>query len=550
MAPLESLPPATVPGYVPELPHWLNTPVVDAQVPSTATDPDTVLDWYRQHAAQSTRPLSRVVPAAGQKLSGITAGFRPWWTAAAVSPMWPSARAIGCSVDSLILRSLENAAQVQAIRAIGPVEATRIVEADAEFDWTAFLESRYQDNSDPIGDQLTTGSTIGRFRDHVVSNSAGVRRRLRNGADVEVSQQSGYRDNNSQFLTPSPQGTARLTLSFTQPLLRGSGEGYNAARTVIATINAGITTEELRGQLQSYLAGVHNAYWSLYRARAIHLQQRRAYDTVAALVRILGSRSDLDATGAQLGRARSELDVRLSDLYRSEASIQDAESRLRTLIGSAGLPPGGTIELVPRDTPTHQFYSIPLQASLQAAMQYRSDILQAYRRVRLAGIRAGAARKDLLPRLENQFNQGEPGFSVGLQFEVPIGGRAAKARHNREVAELRRSVHEFRATIETALSEVEVASRTVPAAYREMRARYQAMKSSEAESEFLQRRWHLVPQGQLTGATTLERLLEAQSRRASAEAAFIDAQIRYVVSLTTLKIVTGEAFRTMLSIEN
>ena len=83
-----------------------------------------------------------------------------------------------------------------------------------------------------------------------------------------------------------------------------------------------------------------------------------------------------------------------------------------------------------------------------------------------------------------------------------------------------------------------------------MRARYQAMKSSEAESEFLQRRWHLVPQGQLTGATTLERLLEAQSRRASAEAAFIDAQIRYVVSLTTLKIVTGEAFRTMLSIEN
>lgn len=566
--PLEALPPTITPGYVPDTPHWQETPVVNAVVPSTAVDPDSVLDWYGQRVAQTAPLRTTISPRPRQHLQAIPATYQPWWSPGTLAPMWPSARAVACSVDSLILRSLDSAPQVLAIRAVSPIESTRIVEADADFDWIAFLETRYEDNSDPIGDLLTTGASIGRFRDHVVSNSGGLRRRLRSGADVEVSQQSGYRDNNSQFLTPSPQGTARLTLSLTQPLLRGAGEGYNAARTVIATIDADIAGDELRSQLQSHLADVHNAYWSLYRARAVHLQRRRAYDSVAALVRILESRSDLDATGGQLVRARSEQATRLSELYSSEASIQDIESRLRTLIGSAGLPPGTTVELVPRDRPAQQSQQIPLQSSLHAALQHRADILQSYRRVRLAGIRAGVAKKDLLPRLdlvlgtyvagldgnstsyrayENQFNQGEPGFSVGMVFEVPLGGRAARARHNREVYELRRAVHEFQATIERALSEVEIASRAVTANYHAMLARYQAMTSSEQETELLMRRWQLVPQGELTGARILEQLLESQSRRAASEAAFIEAQIRYTVSLTSLKLATGEAFSSVLT---
>jgi len=132
----------------------------------------------------------------------------------------------------------------------------------------------------------------------------------------------------------------------------------------------------------------------------VHLQRRRAYDSVAALVRVLESRRDLDATGAQLVRARSELAARLSELYRSESSIQDIESRLRTLIGASGLPPGGTVELVPRDIPTQKFHQTPLPASLHAALQHRPDILQSYRSVRLAGIRAGVAKQELLPRLD------------------------------------------------------------------------------------------------------------------------------------------------------
>jgi outer membrane protein TolC len=565
------VPVGNTPGYVPEARHWLETPVVNAVIPSTATDPDSVLAWYRQYAVGSTAVPVGSTSRYGPQPGNIPSSFRPWWLVGTLAPMRPSTQAFSCGVDTLILRALQNSPQIRAIQAIGPIQQTEIVTADAEFDWIAFLESRYDDNSDPVGDLLTTGAAIGRFRDHVIANSAGVRRRLRSGADVSLSQDIGYRDNNSTFLTPSPQGTARLTLSFTQPLLRGSGEGYNAARTVLATINAQITGHELQQRLQAYLTEVHNAYWSLFQARAVHLQRRRAYESVASLVRVLESRRDLDARGSQLVRAQSETSARLSELYRSEAAIQDVESQLKTLIGTAGLPPAGLFELVPRDLPPQQLREIPLAYSLQAALQNRPDILQAYRRVRLAGIRSGVAEKDLLPRLdlvlstyvagldgdsvsyrawENQFNQGEPGFSVGLVFEVPLGGRLAKARHNREVFELRRAMHEFQSTIESALSEVEIASRSVQTNYREMLARYQALQSSEAEAQYLMRRWKLVPSsGELAGAQLLELLLEAQSRRAATESAFVDAQVRYTIALTAIKLVTGEAFSSNIASE-
>ena len=168
-----------------------------AEVRSIGTDPQTILAWYRQYAVQANAPRSQVLARTRRSDPGratILSGFRPWWMTATLAPMRSSTRPLACRVDSLILRSLEHAPQIQAIRAVGPVEETRIIEAAAEFDWIAFLEARYQDHSDAIADLLTTDAEIGRFRDHVLSNTVGVRRRLRRGGDIEVSQQTGCRD--------------------------------------------------------------------------------------------------------------------------------------------------------------------------------------------------------------------------------------------------------------------------------------------------------------------------------------------------------------------
>ena len=48
------------------------------------------------------------------------------------------------------------------------------MEADAQFDWTGFMETRWDDISEPVGNTLTTGGPT-RFNDHRWDYEAGVR---------------------------------------------------------------------------------------------------------------------------------------------------------------------------------------------------------------------------------------------------------------------------------------------------------------------------------------------------------------------------------------
>src|SRR6185436_13709423 len=82
---------------------------------------------------------------------------------------------------------------------------TTIQQADARFDLQSFVDSRFTDTSDPVGNLLTTGGAP-RFIDQTWTYAGGVRRVTRSGAQVEVAQRFGYQDNNSIYFVPAPQG--------------------------------------------------------------------------------------------------------------------------------------------------------------------------------------------------------------------------------------------------------------------------------------------------------------------------------------------------------
>ncbi|MFN9971833.1 MAG: TolC family protein, partial [Phycisphaerae bacterium] len=68
---------------------------------------------------------------------------------------------------------------------------------------------------------------------------------------------------------------------------------------------------------------------------------------------------------------------------------------------------------------------------------------------------AGLEAQNQIPQaVGNQFSQGGPGYTVGFEFEVPLGNRAAKARVEQRQWELQRSINVFRATVETSLTDV------------------------------------------------------------------------------------------------
>ena len=130
----------------------------------------------------------------------------------------------------------------------------------------------------------------------------------------------------------------------------------------------------------------------------------------------------------------------------------------------------------------------------------------------------------------DQYREGEPSYSIGLQYERPFGNRAAQARLQRRQHELRQLQAEMQNVLEAIRLEVEVNVREVQTAYGEMVANYRAMEAAAVEVEYLQDRWQLLPDSDRSAALFLDALLQAQERLNLAESAYLRALLNYNLS--------------------
>lgn len=536
-----------VPQHVPDF----SLPVVHGGNDSPHLDP------FRQRAGRYTEHPS-IDPLPG-RFQNLPADFRPWWSDFLGQPTRQNSHSVPVNLDRLVQGALQFSPQVRALQTNPMIVRTSIVEREADFDWTAFLESQYDDLSDPVETVLVTGDSP-RFRQNLWSASGGIRRRNEYGGEFEFAQRTGFLDNNSRFYVSKPQGNARLELSYSQPLLNGSGKAYNESQILLAHIQSNASEDELAGTLQDHLLKVTQAYWELYRARAVNLQKRRLLKSASAILDTLQARSEVDAQRRQILRAEAAVASRYSEIVRAEMAIRNAESQLRVLVNDPALINGGSLEFIPFEEPVTIPVELDMAASIQTALQHRPDIARAIREIRATSVRLELARNEVLPRLDlilntyvaglegeanipsawgNQFSVGEPGYTVGFQFEVPLGNRAAKARRERSEWEMQKAMHEFQSIVELGMTEVELAVREVKTSYQEMIRRHQAMKAAETEAGYLHERWRLLAGSERTTTLLMEDLLDAQERQAEEEEDFVTAQVRYALSLAELKRAMG-----------
>ena len=139
----------------------------------------------------------------------------------------------------------------------------------------------------------------------------------------------------------------------------------------------------------------------------------------------------------------------------------------------------------------------------------------------------------------DQFSAGGPSYTAGLQFEVPLQNREAKARFLKRALEMRQLQSQLQSTLNALQLEVEVAVREVETSYQEVRARFESMRASMGEVQFIEERWALLPGDDRSAALYLEDLLAAQDRLALAEFEFANAQVSYNLSLSDLKRANG-----------
>jgi outer membrane protein TolC len=222
------------------------------------------------------------------------------------------------------------------------------------------------------------------------------------------------------------------------------------------------------------------------------------------------------------------------------------------------------LELTPQDVPLAQPIDVSIRQATLTALDQRNDIAAALRKIQAVSARVGAARNQVLPRLDlilgtyvagldgktdvfgaigNQFSEGGPSYAAGLLFEVPVGNRANQARLNRSRWEMQRVMYEFQQSTEVAFAEVEVAVRETRTTFNEMVTKKQAIEASENEVNYLWQRWELLPDPNESAVLLIDDLLDAQERLADEERAFVRAQVSYAMSWVQFRKATGVLLR-------
>ncbi len=489
----------------------------------------------------------------------LPADFQPWWSASIGQQLRDSAIPFQVDVGTLVVRALQYSPRVQAISDIYLIRETAVVEAAAEFDVRTFMESKFSRDSTPVGNTLTTGG-LPRFHDLNWYYNGGFRKKSLLGGTMELSQRVGLQDTNSIFFVPDQQGTSKLSLSYTQPLLNGAGRAYNNSLTLLAQIDAGIAENQTSAQLQEHLLKVTEAYWELYLQRTALVQKQRNLQRGQAILSDLDARRDVDALESQIAQAQAAVAMRRAELIRAAAAIRNIEAIIRARVNAPELTSGANLELLPLEQPIRQQIDINLQDALLTAVQNRPEVDESMQQMRAASVRMQMAENELLPALNmvlatyvsglrgdtdigrslaDQFSVGEPGYSAGLIFEVPWNNRAAKALYQRRRLELRQLTSEFQQTVETLMAEVEVAVRDINTAYGEMQGKYASMVAADVYVRYLLDRWRLLPGDDRSASFLLQDLLDAQDRLVAEEFGFAQAQFAYTVALANLKRTTG-----------
>ena len=519
---------------------------------------ESLINPYASRANRYPEQTPQAV-AAGQ-LVRLPHDYAPWWDEVINKPLRAAPSTYPVNVESLILAAIEYSPRVTAFRIDPIIRETQILEEAAEFDWRSFLETKFDDSNDPVGNALTTGNNADRFKDKHLTSRVGVEKRLAQGGTFDVTQNFGLQDNNSRFLVPNQQGTSRLELNYTQPLLRGAGQTYNESRTILAMLDHQISEGELQESLQDHLLEVYTTYWNLYRARAVRLQKERLLMRAIEVEQQLAAGQEIDSVRRQVLRTRAAIASRRSEIVRADMEVRNAESRLRLLVNSPGLKQSTFVELLPVEAPMSEYLPVSMRGSVETALQNRPDIRRAITQMKETAVRLEVSKNELLPKMDlvlgtyvaglrgqsqvdtawtNQFRDGRPGYTVGLMMEYPLGNRAAKARYARREWEVAKTLKEFEASVEASMSEVELAVRELETSYQEMLSRFQSMIAADTEANYLLERWRQMPGNDQTTSFLLEDLLDAQERVAVEEQDFVEAQVAYVISVVRLKRASG-----------
>ena len=478
-----------------------------------------------------------------------------WWELDLSGPILRGRPQMAMSLQEALHRAMNEAPELKILHADWYIESQEVIRRDAAFDWTTFVDTVWNRDSNPVGSQLDGAAD--RLRTRTESAAGGLRKRDRFGGQFEVSQQIAGKESNSRFINPNNQGSSRLALKYQRPLLRGAGFDYNTGSLRLAELNKDIAFDRMQAGIQDHLLNTAQAYWALVFARGDLLQKITSWSRAKAVADQMATRVNVnvDVTSGTLDRVKSEVSSRLAQSIQAEHDVVAAQEVLLELIYASRFTEFSHNEILTTTAPPHQPTGVDVESQADLAVQTRAEVQQAIREIRAASLEYDLAKNDVLPQLNlvltgyssglqsnynigqsllDQFSTGEPGTGVGLDFEIPYRNRAAKAAADQRRMAVMRLQREFEMVVGEVKQDVRQQAirrnkfaETLPQQWESLIIARRLMEYSQTQGDFL-------ADGVRLGDLYLNDLLQIQSRLQNAEFQYLQTQVSFAVAESSL----------------
>ena len=445
--------------------------------------------------------------------------------------------------------TLENNLDLK-VQLINPaVAAERVSQQEAQFEASFYSNLTFSKTDTPTASFLDeiSGSQV-----DYTSTGLGVQVPLRTGGTVRFDLADNRAKTGSPYSVFDPSYGSDMSVSITQPLLRGAGKRANTYAIRIAEYDRQITDARTKLEVIRVIAAVDRVYWRLYAAKRELDVRKKQYDLAEALYQQAGRFVAAgDKPQIEIIRTESGVAQQLEAIILAENYVRDRERDLKRTLNKAGLGMQTPTVLIPATEPDPVRYELKKKQLVATAMDNRMEMLELelQRAEDVATVDYMRSQSLPLVTMDYRYNVNGLGGSrddsfdllfdkrfedhrVGLQLLVPLGNEAGKSQ-------LRQAFYQRRQRLASRDSRQALIELEVLNAIDQLEANWQRILASR-QSTILDSRLYDAEKRQFElGMGTSTDVLLAQANFAESQRAEILALAEYQIALVDLAYATG-----------
>jgi outer membrane protein len=416
----------------------------------------------------------------------------------------PEGPPVRMTLQEIIHRAILNNLEIRVASYDTAIDQTRVLEAEANFDPTLFSDINEQridkltpgtESAVPNKNASLGNASASSFTDIVVdydqeqlfTSDVGIRQNLPAGGKAELKEEVDETWTNPSRGILQSFYQNDLVFTLTQPLLQNFGVAVNRARITIAQNNQRVSLLDFRKTVEDTVLKIEQTYWQQVQAERDVETLRREIVSSKKLREILYHRYGEDVTSVQIDQANADVSQREVTLIQLENHVADLSDQLKQLMNDPDYPVSGSPIITPSDQGTEAPMHFDLDDQIETAMENRLELGQQQVRIDSAAVAVDVARNNLLPSLTAQlqatvdglgrnindaFNKegdfNHLGYQAGLQFEFPLGNRAARAIWQRSLLQRMQAIASYAADVNQVALDVKTAARQIDATWERL----------------------------------------------------------------------------------